>query len=56
MLAEMIKNKEIAKKFNQYFGHITDSLDLYECPDIRLCDGLDDIDDVVHKFRNHQVS
>ena len=49
----LLKNEEVAKEFNQYFGHITDSLDLYEYPDVRVCDGLDDIDNIVYKFRNH---
>ena len=25
----LLKNEEVAKEFNQYFGHITDSLDLF---------------------------
>ena len=29
----LLKNEEVGKEFNQYFGHITDSLDLYEFPD-----------------------
>ena len=49
----LLKNEEVAKEFNQYFGHITDSLDLYEFPDVRVCEGLDDIDNIVYKFRNH---
>ena len=46
----LLKNEEVAKEFNQYFGHITDSL---EFPDVRVCEGLDDIDNIVYKFRNH---
>ena len=49
----LLKNEEVAKEFNQYFGHITDSLDLYEYPDVRVCEGWDDIDNIVYKFRNH---
>ena len=49
----LLKNEEVAKKFNQYFGHITDSLILYEFPDVRGCERLDDIDNIVYKFRNH---
>ena len=49
----LLKNEEVAKEFNQYFGHITDSLDLYEFPDVRVCEGRDDIDNIVYKFRNH---
>ena len=45
--------EEVGKEFNQYFGHITDSLDLYEFPDEKVCEGLDDIDNIVYKFRNH---
>ena len=49
----LLKNEEVAKKFNQYFRHIIDSLELYEFPDVRVCEGLDDIDNIVYKFRNH---
>ena len=49
----LLKNEEVGKVFNQHFGHITDSLDLYEFPDEKVCEGLDDIDDIVCKFRNH---
>ena len=34
----LLKNEEVAKEFNQYFGHITDSLDLYEFPDEKVCE------------------
>ena len=49
----LLKNEEAGKVFNQYFGHITDSLDLYEFPDEKVCEGLDDNDNIVYKFRNH---
>ena len=49
----LLKNEEVGKLFNQYFGHITDSLDLYEFPDEKVCEELDDIDNIVYKFRNH---
>ena len=49
----LLKNEEVGKVFNQYFGHITDSLDLYEFPNEKVCGGLDDIDNIVYKFRNH---
>ena len=49
----LLKNEEVAKEFNQYFGHITDFPDLYEFPDEKVCEGLDDIDNIVCKFRNH---
>ena len=49
----LLKNEEVAKEFNQYFGHITDSLDLYDFPDEKVCGGLDDIDNIVYKFRNN---
>ena len=45
----LIKNEEVAKEFNQYFGHITD----YEYPDEKVCEGLNDIDNIVYKIRNH---
>ena len=34
-------------------GEITDSLDLYEFTDEKVCEGLDDIYNIVYKFRNH---
>ena len=49
----LLKNEEAAKEFNQYFGHITDSLDLYEFPDGKVWEGLDDINNIVYKFKNH---
>ena len=49
----LLKNEEVAKEFNQYFGHITDSLDLYEFPDATVCEGRDGIDKIVYKSRNH---
>ena len=48
----LLKNEEVGKVFNQYFGHITDSLDLYEFPGENVCEGLDDIDNIVYEFRN----
>ena len=48
-----LKSEEVAKEFNQYFGHIADSLDLYEFPDVRVCEGRDEIDNIIYKFRNH---
>ena len=50
----LLKNEEAAKEFNQYFGNITDSLDLPEFPDGKVWVGLDDIDNIVYKFKNHQ--
>ena len=50
---KMLLKNEVAKEFNQYFGHITDFLDLHESPDVRVCEGRDDIDNIVYKFRNH---
>ena len=49
----LLNNEEVPKEFNQCFGHITDSLNLYESPEVRVCGGLDDIDNIVYKFRNH---
>ena len=49
----LLINEEVGEVFNQYFGHITDSLDLFEFPDEKICEGLDDIDNIVSKFRNH---
>ena len=49
----LLKNEELAKEFNQYFGHITDSQDLYEFPNEKVCNRLDDIDNIAYKFRNH---
>ena len=36
-----------------HLGEITDSLDLYEFTDGKVCEGLDDIYNIVYKFRNH---
>ena len=47
------KNEEVAKEFNQYFGHIIDFLDLYEFLDEKVCELPDDADNKVFKFRNH---
>ena len=47
------KNEEVAKEFNQYFGHIKDSLDLYKFPYAKVCKELDDIDNIVCKIRNY---
>ena len=30
----LLNNEEVPKEFNQCFGHITDSLNLYEFPDV----------------------
>ena len=49
----LLKKEEVAKEFNQYFGYITDSMDFYEFPYEKVCEGLDDIDNTVFKFRNH---
>ena len=49
----LIKNEEVAKEFNQYFRHITDSLDLYEFPYEKVFEGLGDIDNIDSRFRNH---
>ena len=53
MIKMLLKNDKVSKGFNQYFRHITDSLDLYEFPGVRVCEGLDEIDSIVYKFRNH---
>ena len=49
----LLKNEEAGKEFNQHFGHITDSLDLYEFPYETVCEGLADVDSTVCKSRNH---
>ena len=36
-----------------YWLYITDSLNLYEFPDVRVCEGLDDIDNIDYRSRNH---
>ena len=41
------------KNLTNTFGLITDFLNLYELSDVRVCEGLDDIDNIVYKFRNH---
>ena len=42
----LLKNEEVAKEFNQCFGHISDSLDLFEFPDEKVSEKLDDIDKI----------
>ena len=49
----LLNNEEIGKEFNQNSGHITDSLNLYEFSDVKFYEGLDDIDNIVYKFKNH---
>ena len=49
----LLKNEEVAKEINQYFRHITDSLDLYELPYENFCEGLDDIDNIGRKCKIH---
>ena len=51
----LIENDKMLLKneFNQYFGHITDSLDLYEFPYEKIYERLGDINSIVCKFRNH---
>ena len=50
----LLKNGEVAKEINQYFGHTIDSLDLYGSPYEKVFyEGLGDIDNIVCKFRNH---
>ena len=51
----LLKNEEVLKEFYQHFGDITDSLNLYEFPYEKVCEGLDDIDNIVFKFRNHPI-
>ena len=41
------------KDFNQYFGHITNSL--VECEfTSEKCQRLDDIENIIFKFKNHR--
>ena len=47
------KNEEVAKEVNQYFGHIIDSLDLYEFPYEKICEELDNIGNIVCNFKNN---
>ena len=66
MLAEILRlcslkmtksyNEEITKEYNQYFRHITDFLNLYEFSDVRICEGLDDIDNMFINLEIIQVS
>ena len=41
------------KNLTNIFGLITDLLNLYELSDVRVCEELEDIDNIVYKFRNH---
>ena len=38
----LLKNELVGNEFNQYFEHITNSLDLCEFPYEKVCEGLDD--------------
>ena len=49
----LLTNEEVAKEFNQYFGHINDSLDLYESFYEKFWEELVDIDSIVCKFTDH---
>ena len=51
----LLRNEEVAKEFHQIFGHITDLLCLYEFPDVRVCEGLGDINNIVYEFRDHPI-
>ena len=42
----LLKNEKVAKEFNPYFGQITYSINLFEFPDVRVCEGLDDLDNI----------
>ena len=50
----LLTNEEVAKEFNQYFGHINDSLDLYGSFYEKFWEELVHIDSIVCKFTNHQ--
>lgn len=43
----------MAKDFNQYFGHITNSLVTYEFPSEK-CERLHEIENIVIKFNKHR--
>ena len=43
----LLQNEEVAKEFNQYFEHITDSFDLYEFSCEEVSEGVDDIGNIV---------
>ena len=43
----------MAKGFNQYFGHITNSLVAYEFPSEK-CERLHEIENIVIKFNKHR--
>ena len=49
----LVKNKKVTKKFNQYVGYTTDSVNLYESPQKNCCEALDDIYNIICKFRNN---
>ena len=58
MLAEiskimLIENDKQPKNLTNILGHITVSLDLYEFPDEKVCERLDETDNLIYKFRNY---
>ena len=52
----ILDNKSVSGKFSNYFPHIVDSLGLYEFPSEPHREYVDEIDNVVSKFKTHLVT
>lgn len=49
----LLQNKQLASQFNEYFGQIIDSLELYDYPCNNIDGLVNDIDCVMLKFTSH---
>lgn len=49
----LLQNKQLASQFNEYFGQIIDSLELYNYPCNNIDGLVNDIDCVTLKFTSH---
>ena len=52
----ILDNKSVSGKFRNYFPHIVDSLGLYEFPSEPHREYVDEIDNIVSKFKTHPVT
>ena len=49
----LLQNKQLASQFNEYFGQIIDSLELYNYPCNNIDALVNDIDCITLKFTSH---
>ena len=49
----LLQNKQLASQFNEYFGQIIDSLELYDYPCNNIDGLVNDIDCVMLKLTSH---